>query len=306
MYDKIAQQLREKLKEAVERNKTQGLLFSGGLDSGILAFLCPGIRAITITLNSFGDDLEYARRLAKYCQIEHYQKAISIEEATRAVPEVIKILESFDPAIPNDITTYFGLKLAKQMGIKTVMTGDGSDEIFAGYSFMHNIPDVGSYIKRISGDMYFSSNTLGNFFDLQIKQPYTDKEFVNFCHKIPCNLKLRETNGKFTGKWILRKAFESFLPEEVIWQRKRPLEQGSGTTKLREIIAKKVSQEEFKTAKHIFPVRFMSKEHFYYYRIYRRVVGRIPKALPGERVCPGCGTGLRKQSGHCKICGWTK
>lgn len=306
MDKEIAEELREKLTESVKKNKAEGLLFSGGLDSGILAFLCPGIKAITITLNCFGDDLEYARRLARYCQIEHYQKAITVQEATRAVPEVIKILGSFDPAIPNDITCYFGLKLAKQMGIKTVMTGDGSDEIFAGYSFMHNIPDVESYIKRISRDMYFSSNTLGNFFDLQIKQPYTDKEFVNFCHEVPCDLKLRETNGKFTGKWILRKAFESFLPEDIIWQRKRPLEQGSGTTKLREIIASRVGEGEFEQAKNIYPIKFMSKEHFYYYKIYRRVVGRIPKALPKERVCPGCGAGLRKQSGHCKICGWTK
>lgn len=302
----ITRELRKRLKEAVEKNPTEGLLFSGGLDSGILAYLCPGIKAITVTLNSWGEDLKYARRLAKSLGLKHYHRSISIREAINAVPEIIKTLKSFDPAIPNDVTVYFGLKFAQDRGIKSVMTGDGSDELLAGYSFMQKIPHLKDYIGRITRSMSFSSNVLGDFLNIRIEQPYLNREFIDFCLEVPLTLKLKQVEGGSTGKWILRKAFEDVLSEDIVWQNKRPLEYGSGTTKLREIISSRVSDDEFEQGRAIYPVKFISKEHFYYYKIYRKEVGPVPVPLPGERACPGCRTGLKKEARHCRICGWAE
>jgi len=296
--------LQEKLKKAVKKNPAEGLLFSGGLDSGILAYFCPEINAITVTLKDWGEDLKYADSLAKFYKVKHYKRVISVEESINAIPEVIKILKSFDPAIPNDITVYFGLKFAKEMGMKSIMTGDGSDELFAGYSYMRNIPDLGNYIQKITGSMYFSSNAIGQFLNIKVIQPYIDKDFINFCLGISVNLKLKKTKGGFVGKWILRKAFEGLLPNNIIWQEKRALEYGSGTTKLRKIIASKVSEKEFKRKS--YPIKFINKEHFYYYKIYREEIGSVPEPLKGERACPGCGAGIKKGNFHCKVCGWTK
>ena len=298
--------LRERLKESVERNRAEGLLFSGGLDSGILACLCPEIKAITVSVHSWGEDLKYAEILSKYLNLKHYQVTIDTEEAIEAIPEVIQILESFDPAIPNDITVYFGLKMAKKIGIKTVMTGDGSDELFVGYTYMQNIPFLESYIERLNKSMYFSSNKLARSLNIEIKQPFMDKDFVNFSLQIPVSLKLKKDQGKYTGKWILRKAFEGILPDEIVWQKKRPLEYGSGTTRLREIIASRVKDSEFEKAKDIHRVKFINKEHFYYYKIYLDKVGSIPSPDKGEKSCPGCGAGLKKDSFHCRVCGWTR
>ncbi len=297
-------QLREKLKEVVEKKPAEGLLFSGGLDSGILAYLYPEINAITVALKDWGEDLKYANFLAKFCKITHYKRIITVDEAINAIPRVIKILKSFDPAIPNDITVYFGLKFAEKMGMKSVMTGDGSDELFAGYSYMQNIPNLETYIQKITGSMYFSSNAIGEFLHIQIIQPFMDKDFINFCLEIPVNSKLKKSKKKFVGKWVLRKAFEGLLPDNFIWQEKRPLEYGSGTTKLRKIIASKVSEKEFKQK--LYPVKFINKEHLYYYKIYREEVGSIPEPLKGEKACPGCGAGMKKGYFHCKVCGWTK
>ncbi len=61
--------------------------------------------------------------MAKFLKLDHYYKTVKIEEAIATIPEVIKILESFDPAIPNDVTACMGLKCAKDMGIKSMMTG---------------------------------------------------------------------------------------------------------------------------------------------------------------------------------------
>jgi len=302
----LIESLRENLKKAVEKNKVEGLLFSGGIDSSILAFLCPTAEAITVCLEHSGEDLNYAKRLASYLNIKHHCFLISVEEALNAIPRVIGILKTFDPAIPNDITVYFGLKFAKEKGMRSVMTGDGSDELFAGYSYMQSIRDLDGYIRKISSSLFFTSNVFSNFFKIDIIQPYLQREFVNFSLEIPVEFKIREDKGKLVGKWILRRAFENFLPEDIIWQNKRPLEQGSGTVKLRKIINSKISDDEFDKAKKDLPVRFINKEHFYYYKIYREKIGEIPSPLPDEDVCPGCGAGIKKGSFHCRVCGWAK
>jgi len=298
-------ELKRRLIEAVKRNPAEGLLFSGGLDSAILAAISPQAKAITISLESYGEDIKYANLCAKKFNLKHYHKRITTNEAIDAIAEVIKILKSFDPAIPNDIVVYFGLKFAKEMGIKKMSTGDGSDELFAGYSFMKDINNLSHYIEYISHSMQFSSNEIGRFFGIEIIQPYLDKKFIEFSLGISPRLKIKREKGKIWGKWILRKAFEDALPREIIWQDKRPLEYGSGMTKLRECISSRISDEEFEKKKRNYPIKFINKEHLYYYEVYRNIIGKIPKPKLGQKACPACGAGIRPEARHCWVCGWS-
>ncbi len=151
--------------------------------------------------------------------------------------------------------------------------------------------------------MQFSSNKIGEALKIDIKQPFLDKEFMDFSQRIDLDLKIRRENGKTWGKWILRKAFEDVLPQEMLWQSKRPLEIGSGMTELRTIVESKVLDEEFDEGKKKYPVKFWNKEHFYYYCIYRQVVGEIPAPEKGQKTCKCCGAGMDQSTFHCKVCG---
>jgi len=326
-YLNLYNQLKNKLIDSVKRNSAEGILFSGGLDTSILMAIEPRMIGIHISLKDYGSDTEYAKSVEDFLNSIknmpdlqyayallhlipnrenlkiHYRK-IKINETLNAIPNVIKILKSFDPAIPNDMAVYFGLKFAKELKIKSIITGDGSDELFAGYSYMRNINNLDNYIQQISKKMYFSSNKIGKYFGIEIKQPYMDKEFRDFSLEIPAKLKIKKENRKIFGKWVLRKAFEDLLPKKIIWQNKRPLEYGSGMTKLREIISNKISDEEFIEKQKIYQIKFFNKEHLYYYEIYKNVVGEIPKPKNNQKKCPGCGAGIEYGCFHCRICGY--
>jgi len=294
--------LKKELSKAVDENLAEGLLLSGGLDSSILSYLTPEIKGITVTLKEFGEDEKYAGRIAKFLNLKCYRKKVEIKEAIKAIPEVIKILKTFDPALPNDLAIFFGLKLAKEIGIKTVMTGDGADELFAGYSYMQKL-DLKECLPKLTSSMHFSSDKLGKYLGIKIRQPYLNKKFIEFALSIPPDLKIKKEKDKIWGKWILRKAFENCLPGEIIWRKKMPIESGSGFSELRKIISDKISEKEFrKTLK--LPIRFRNKEHFYYYKIYKEVVGDIPPPKKDEKRCNGCGAGIPLNSSHCKICGY--
>ncbi len=296
-------ELRRRFAGAVSRNRAEGILFSGGLDSALVAAYAKNSKAISVGLESYGEDQYYADEVAKFLKLDHYHRTVKTEEAIAAIPEVIKTLRSFDPAIPNDVTACLGLKYGKDMGIKSLMTGDGSDELFLGYNFMLKKKDLRKYLDRMYRTMRFNSNKIGEKLGINIKQPFLDKEFMDFSRGIDVDLKIRRENGKTWGKWILRKAFEDVFPQEILWQSKRPLEVGSGMTKLRNIIESRVTDEEFEADKRSFPIKFRNKEHFYYYRIYREVVGEIPAPKKDEKTCKRCGAGMNQSAFYCKICG---
>lgn len=296
--------LRDLLIRTVNDNLSLGILLSGGLDSSILAVLSPRMKAVTVSLKSWGEDITYSRIVAQTLRMEQIHVIVDVDEALETIPQVIRILKTFDPAIPNDLAVHFGLRKAKELGLQEMMTGDGGDELFAGYSFMRKINDLETYIRKISKKPNFSSSAIADHFNIKIIQPFLNDKFVKFALSISVDLKIREDKGTVWGKWILRKAFEDILPPEIIWQGKRPLEYGSGMAKLRDIISRKISDEEF--YENPYKIRFINKEHMYYYKIYKDMFGAIQRPQKGENQCPGCGIEIEKYAFHCKVCGWAK
>jgi asparagine synthase (glutamine-hydrolysing) len=303
----LSKELLNRLSISVINHRSDALLLSGGLDTSVLAFLMKDFKPIAITAifeSNPGPDLYYSKRIADLFNFKHYVKVFSLSEALDAARHVISVLKTFDPMeIRNSITIYIALSYAKTLGAKSIATGDGGDELFAGYSYMHKMrfDELDKYIRELSERWFFSAVPLGKSLELKIEQPYLDREFVKFALDIPPEFKVHEEKGRVYGKWIVRKAVEKFLPEEIVWRVKDPIEVGSGSTALAKIVSSMINDTEFQKLSKEVVLR--DYEQAYYYKLFKEIVGNIPKPKVNEKACPFCGAGVSMDSKYCKVCG---
>jgi len=292
--------------EVIQDYSADSLLLSGGLDTSIIACVAKRyFKPQTLTVGFAGgnaSDIHYAKLVAEHLKLPNKTKIFSLEEAAEAAFHVVKAIKSFDPMeVRNDITIYIGMKCLREAGVKSVITGDGGDELFAGYSFLFGFKPqkIDEWIKNIVKKWFFAAKPIGESLGLKVLQPFTDIRIVNLALKIPPEFKVAKHNGVTYGKYILRKAFENLLPAEVVWRTKHPIEFGSGSTELSKMF--KVPPEEYAELSKI--VHLTSQEQAYYLKIYLKTVGKIPKPKEGEKTCPKCGGGVPADKNYCKICG---
>ncbi len=302
------------LNESVKRNLADGILLSGGLDTSVLAYLASKqvrFKAFTAALqNAPAPDIEYSTLMANRLGLMHFVHSFDEDELYDAIRVTVKATDSFDPMeIRNSVTVYIGLKNARENGVNTVMTGDGCDELFAGYSFLHGLEreQLILELQKLWSVMRFSSTELAKVLGIEVKRPYLDPEFKKFSMELDPNLKVRSERGQIWGKWILRKAFENMLPEEIIWRAKVPIESGSGTSRLPSFFNSIISDIEFneKRIKYLDEdkVTIRDKEQLFYYEVYRSAVGAPHPTDSKGKVCPCCNSNMPVTSTYCRKCG---
>ncbi|MBT8172153.1 hypothetical protein KJN74_04720 [Candidatus Bathyarchaeota archaeon] len=319
LLDKVNQvttELQYLLEKAVKKNITEDMLFSGGIDTSILASIVSKdirIRGFTCAFKEANAlDVKYAKLMAKRLNIDHHMNFFGEKEIYEAIPDVVRVLGSFDPMeVRNSITINIGLRFAKSFGSTKLITGDGADELFAGYHMFYrhvgNKEKLGSMLKKMWGIMAYSAGTLGKNIGIDVRQPFLDPEVQKFAMNLDPRYNVQEERGEVWGKWILRKAFEDVLPPEIRWRDKNPIEVGSGTTILPKYLAKKISDVEFSLKKKKIlendNVTIRDKEQLVYYEAYKEVLG-IPHAKdPESRTCPQCNSNVPDNAVVCRTCG---
>ena len=288
------------------------IAFSGGLDSSILAQIKKdqGLNAITIIAKDFlGTDLPYSQIAAKHIDIPLELKYVNIDEMLSAIESTIKILKNFnDIEIRNSIVPYLYLNTLKEKNVTKVITGDGADEIFAGYNFLvkKDHTELKSELKRIKEIMHFTSQKIANELSISIQMPFVDENIIRSVETLPVDLLINQKDGVKFGKWILRKAFENDLPSNVIWREKTPIQDGSGTVSLTKlfdsIIADDIFEEKTKKIKSRDNVTIRTKESLHYYELYKENF-RIPDCHDRKNICSDCNAEIISNSNFCRMCG---
>jgi len=311
MTDDIVE-IRSLLEESLINSDVKWVSFSGGLDSSIIAKIKSGdgINGITIITKDFvGTDLTYSQITAKHLGIPLELKYVEINDMLNAIPETIKILKNFnDIEIRNSIVSYLYLSALKEENVSKVVTGDGADEIFAGYNFLiqKDHTEIKNELKRMREIMHFPSQKIAHELGMSIEMPFIGEKIINLAKTLPIDSLVNKKNGITFGKWILRKAFENDLPSSVIWRQKTPMQDGSGTsalTKLFEsIITDDIFNEKSKKIKEKDGVTIRTKESLHYYETYRKEF-EIPDTKNGMNLCSDCNSEITNNSKFCRMCG---
>ena len=309
---KSIENIRLLLEEITMRCDANWIAFSGGLDSSILAQIKKesNLNAMTIITQDFlGSDLQYSQIAAKHIGIPLELKYVNIDEMLNAVENTIKILKNFnDIEIRNSIVPYLYLSALKEKNVAKVITGDGADEIFAGYNFLvkkdHN--ELKSELKRIKGIMHFTSQKIAKELGISVQLPFIDEDIIKAVETLPVSLLVNQKNGSKFGKWILRKAFENDLPSSVIWREKIAMQDGSGTASLTKlfdlIITDDIFNEKTEKIKKEDNVTIRTKESLHYYEFYKENF-KIPESTNGKNQCSDCNSEIISNSKFCGMCG---
>ena len=247
----VCRELRLTLEDAVRKwmvaDVEVGSFLSGGLDSSIIAAVAA--RAIDRPLKTFSvgldgsPDIRAAARVAEHIGSEHHQLTFTPEEIAHALPHVIYHLESADvDLVRSALPTHFATTLARRH-VKAVLTGEGADELFAGYAYHHEYAHVP---RELADELTRSLTSMHNINlqrvdrvtmaqGLEARTPFLDRDLIDFAQSIPASLKMRitsERTGATTEKWILREACNDLLPDELVWREKAQFDEGTGTVEM--------------------------------------------------------------------------
>ncbi|WP_321281462.1 asparagine synthase B [Marinifilum fragile] len=291
--------LRKGLEDAVHRQLMSdvpyGVLLSGGLDSSVISAIAkkyaskrvesgdqqdawyPQLHSFAIGLEG-SPDLAASRKVADHIGTVHHEITFTVQEGLDAVRDVIYHLETYDVTTVRASTPmYMMARVIKSMGIKMVLSGEGADEMFGGYLYFHKAPNAKEFhtetLRKLSKlhlyDCLRSNKSMASW-GVESRVPFLDKEFLDIAMRINPEDKMAK-DGKME-KWIIRKTFEDYLPEEVAWRQKEQFSDGVGYNwidTLRDIAENEISDEQLKNAAYRFPINPpMSKEEYYYRVIF--------------------------------------
>lgn len=293
------QKLRKGLEDSVHRQLMSdvpyGVLLSGGLDSSIISAIAKKYASKRVEDNNNSDawwpqlhsfavglkgapDLLAARKVADHIGTVHHEIHFTIEEALDAISDVIYHIETYDVTTVRASTPMYLLaRYIKSMGVKMVLSGEGSDELFGGYLYFHKAPDAQAFheetVRKLDKLHLYDclrANKSLMAWGVEGRVPFLDREFMDIAMTLNPKDKMCG-NGKIE-KHILREAFEDYLPEEVAWRQKEQFSDGVGYSwidTLKETADKKVSDKQMERASERFPINPpMSKEEYWFRSIF--------------------------------------
>ena len=289
-------ELHDSLSSAVKRQLMSdvpyGVLLSGGLDSSITSALAkrfsskriesgdtqdawwPQLHSFSVGLEG-SPDLKAAKVVSDHIGTIHHEIIFTIQEGIDALRDVIYHLETYDiTTVRASTPMYLMARAIKSLGIKMVLSGEGADELFGGYLYFHKAPSA----EELHNETVRKLNKLHQYdclrankalaaWGIEGRVPFLDKEFIEVAMNI--NPEDKMINKDRIEKWVIRKAFEEYLPDEVLWRQKEQFSDGVGYSwidSLKDLVSKEITDEQMESASKKYSINPPQNKEEYYYR----------------------------------------
>ena len=313
------QELREAFERAVHRQLMSdvpyGVLLSGGLDSSLVAAVAaryarrrveeddqaeawwPRLHSFAIGLEG-SPDLAAAEVAAEALGTVHHGFTYTFEEGLDALPEVIRHIETYDVTTIRASTPMFLLaRRIKAMGVKMVLSGEGSDEVFGGYLYFHKAPSASEFheetIRKLDALHNYDclrANKSMMAWGVEPRVPFLDVEFLDVAMRMDARFKMARPGPggvRKIEKAILREAFEGYLPDSILWRQKEQFSDGVGygwIDGLKAHAQAQVSDRVFAAAASRFPVNPPQSKEAY---VYRHIFEQFFPGVACAQTVPG-------------------
>lgn len=283
-------QIRNSLSSAIQSHidceVDYGVLLSGGLDSSIISAVAQKLtheqgknplHSFSVGLSG-SPDLIAAKEVAEHIGTIHHEIIFTVDEGIKAVEDVIYHLETYDITTIRAATPmYLMARKIKSLGLKVVLSGEGSDELFGGYLYFHKAPNAKEFheetvrkLEQLSKFDCLRSNKAMAAWGIESRVPFLDREFIDVA--MTQNPSSKMCGSGVIEKKILREAFEDLLPHHIAWRQKEQFSDGVGYSwidGLKDFADTIVSDLQLKNAKLQFPVNTpLTKEGFLYRSIF--------------------------------------
>jgi asparagine synthase (glutamine-hydrolysing) len=231
--------------KALLKDQKAGIVVSGGLDSSIIARLSQSYLDEPMYLSLAGAsslDKPFLDLLSCHLnkKIEIIDPKIFSQKDVDDIKEILKKenIETNLTQMSLALGFYLVANKAKELDLKYLLTGQGSDEIFGGYSRYKNY--AGNLKECLQSDFetvgridYKRDSAILHHFDIKLINPYEEKQFLEYALSIPSELKLYKQNKTIIEKYILRLvALKLKLPEKIVWRPKKAFQYSSQMQKL--------------------------------------------------------------------------
>ena len=303
--DKLKDALIEATRKRLMSDVPLGVLLSGGLDSSLISSITARLlkeqgkklHSFSVGLDENAPDVIAAKKVAEFIGTEHHTINFTFEEGLKIINKLIWHLETYDiTSIRASTPMYIMSKYITEIGIKVVLSGEGSDEIFGGYLYFHNAPSDVEFqketIRRVqllstADCLRADKSTMA--WALEARVPFLDRHFLDVAMKIDPTYKRPDLHSGKMEKYIIRKAFDDlenpWLPNDILWRQKEQFSDGVGYSwidQLVEYCAKQVTDEEMNQAESLFPINTpTTKEAMYMRKIFH---SHFPTVAAAETV----------------------
>ncbi|MGA6921998.1 MAG: asparagine synthase (glutamine-hydrolyzing) [Nitrososphaeraceae archaeon] len=236
-----------------------GIIFSGGIDSVIIAWLAKKMVPEVICYTggiSGSNDILYARQIAKKLDLKLRVNELSQDEVEQMIPEVINTIEDTNAGqVEVAIPVYAAVKLAHEDGINVMFSGQGADELFGGYPWYARVVEKEGYQKlrdHMTQDLLLlyketleREDKITMAHSIEMREPFLDIEVIKCSMSMDLKLNVKGATD-IIGKHIHRKLAQKLgIPKNIAYRIKEAAQHGSGMHDIFDTIARKHGFDEF-------------------------------------------------------------